>query len=138
MKKQYILCFSFLLSVQNFINADSKIFPKRGEIYWVDFTASQGTEIKKKRPAIIISNNKLNKDSTRVIVLPLTSQKTTNIMPFEVLIKVNNKNGKILCDQITSIDKSKLGQKICLCEESVITKINKCLKTVLVLDKLKS
>ena len=97
--------------------------PKRGEIYWVDFSElegdnkSSGTEINgKERPALIISVDWYNDGYTRVAILPFSS-KVKNIRVFELYLgKVvindpKNRESKVMCDQIRAIDKKKLGKK---------------------------
>lgn len=46
-------------------------FPKRGSVYWIAFEPSQGTELQKTRPAVMISNDLFNKNLSRVIVAPI-------------------------------------------------------------------
>ncbi len=46
---------------------------QRGEVWWVEFDPAVGSEIRKTRPGIIVSNNAANRNLTRVIVVPLTS-----------------------------------------------------------------
>jgi hypothetical protein len=60
---------------------------KRGEVWWVDFDPALGSEIKKRRPAIIVSNDSANRNLSRVIVVPLTSN-VSNVFPGEALIKI--------------------------------------------------
>ena len=110
-----------------------KKFPKRGEIYWVQLDPAVGSEIKKTRPALIISNNAGNEISSRVIVAPITST-ISYILPFEVPITIKNNEGKILLDQIRSIDKSRLGSRIGTCQKELIEQIDLALKIVLALD----
>jgi mRNA interferase MazF len=82
---------------------------KRGDIFWVKFDKkSVGTEIRKPRPAVIISNDWQNEVSKRVIVLPLSTNTKKVYYPIELLIN----NGKIMCDQVKSIDKQRLGDKM--------------------------
>lgn len=107
-----------------------KKFPIRGEIYWVNLDPTIGSEIKKTRPAIIISNNAGNEVSGRVIIAPITSS-IAKLFPFEVAITLKNKKGKILLDQIRTIDKIRLGSKIGSCEKSTLKSIDEALKIVL-------
>ncbi len=104
-------------------------FPKRGEIYWVNLDPTVGSEINKKRPAIIISNDAGNEFSRRVIIAPITS-KASKIFPFDVAIQVGSKKGKILLDQVRSIDKIRLGKKIESCDSEILDQINEVLKIV--------
>lgn len=52
----------------------------RGEVWWVDFEPAVGGEIRKKRPAIVVSNDKANKYLNRLQVVPVTS-KTGRLYP---------------------------------------------------------
>lgn len=108
-------------------------YPMRGDIYWVKLDPTVGSEINKLRPAVIISNNAGNQVSSRVIVAPVTS-KASKIFPFEVPITVENKQGKILLDQIRSIDKLRLVEQITTCDDETIEAIDEALKLVLALD----
>jgi mRNA interferase MazF len=79
----------------------------RGEIWWVEFEPAIGSEIKKTRPAVIVSNDAANRNLTRVIVIPLTSS-IGNIYPGEAIIKINGKESKAMADQIMATDKTRL------------------------------
>ena len=46
---------------------------KRGEVWWVEFDPSVGREVRKRRPAVIVSNDAANRNLARVVVAPLTS-----------------------------------------------------------------
>lgn len=107
-------------------------FPRRGDIYWVNLDPTIGTEINKKRPAMIISNDAANEFSKRVIVAPITSQ-ATKIFPFEVLITLKDKSGKILLDQIRSIDKTRLENKLDTAGTVTLLEVDTALKMVLAL-----
>lgn len=104
--------------------------PKRGDIYWVAFDPSQGTEIQKTRPAAIISNNLLNKNLNKVIVAPITSN-VANIFDFDCAVTVEGKEGKIMLDQLRSIDKSRLKKKIQTLDANTIEQLETALKITL-------
>jgi mRNA interferase MazF len=80
---------------------------KRGEVWWVNFDPAVGGEIRKQRPAVIISNDAANKHLNRVQVVPLTSQ-VGQIYPSEAPITLNGKPGKAMADQLTTVSKERL------------------------------
>lgn len=91
-------------------------FPRRGEIYWVHLDPSLGSEIAKTRPALVISNDIGNELAERVIVAPISSSGTARVYPFEVLLEPADsglpKASKVLLDQIRTVDKQRLGNRI--------------------------
>lgn len=105
-------------------------YPKRGEIYWVNLDPAIGTEIKKTRPALIVSNDLANQYARRVIVAPITSS-VSQVFPFEVAIEIANKRGKIMLDQIRSVDKIRLGKRLVMCDFATIHSVDRALKIVL-------
>lgn len=84
---------------------------RRGEIWWVNFDPSVGQEIKKKRPAVILSNNVSNKYLKRYQVIPVSTQ-INKIYPSEVKIKIKGKDGKVMADQLTTVSELRFLQKI--------------------------
>ena len=86
-------------------------FPKRGDIYWVSLDPTLGSEIRKTRPALVISNDIGNELSSRVVVAPITSS-VHKIYPFQVKVELEGKICKILLDQIRTVDKARLKNKM--------------------------
>ena len=84
---------------------------KRGEVWWVEFDPSIGTEIKKTRPAIIISNDSANRHLSRVVVVPVTSN-IERIYPSEFLVSINGSQNKGMSDQIMAADKARLKSRV--------------------------
>ena len=84
---------------------------KRGEIYYADLNPTIGSEINKKRPVLIISNNANNNASTTLTVLPLTSN-VIKVYPFEIALPAKlsglPKDSKIQCQQIRTISKLRI------------------------------
>ena len=85
--------------------------PRRGDVYWVNLDPVVGSEIRKTRPAVIVSNDSCNRYGTRVVVLPITGN-VESLYPGEALVEVKGKPGRALGDQIRSIDKSRLRTRV--------------------------
>lgn len=83
---------------------------KRGEVYWVNLDPTFGTEIKKTRPALIVSPNDLNEALPRVIIAPLTSKGQP--LGCRPEVNFNNRPSRLLLDQIRSVDKRRLLEKM--------------------------
>lgn len=85
--------------------------PRRGEVWWVSFDPSVGGEIRKTRPALVLSNNAANAVLNRVIVVPLSSQ-TAKIYPGEAMVTLNGEHSKAKTDQIATASKQRLRDKM--------------------------
>jgi len=84
---------------------------KRGDVWWVEFDPAVGSEVRKRRPAVIVSNDAANRNLARVIVVPLTSN-TTRIYPGEALVSVGGAQSKAMADQIMAADKGRLTSQL--------------------------
>ncbi len=84
---------------------------RRGEIWWVNFDPAIGAEIKKIRPAVIVSNDISNQYSQRVQVVPVTSS-TAKLYPPECYITIDNKTSKVMADQIMTVSKRRLSSQM--------------------------
>ena len=80
---------------------------KRGEVWWVSFDPSIGGEIKKKRPAVIVSNDASNRHLNRIQVVPLTSN-VERVFPSEALVRLKGETRKAMADQIATVSKHRL------------------------------
>lgn len=106
---------------------------KRGSVYWVNLDPSIGSESKKLRPAVVISNNIQNELSDRVVVVPITS-KVDRVYPFEVKTIIEGKIAKIMADQIRAVDKVRFTKYICEISRDTMQALEEAVKLTLNLD----
>jgi mRNA interferase MazF len=83
---------------------------RRGEVYWVNLDPTVGTEIKKTRPALVVSPDDMNAMLPRVIVAPITSKGQPLGCRPEVVF--DGKSARILLDQVRCVDKKRLAGKL--------------------------
>jgi mRNA interferase MazF len=103
---------------------------KRSEVWWVNFDPSVGGEIKKKRPAVIISNDASNKFLNRVQVVPITS-KTERIYPSESVVVFQGEERKAMADQLATVSKSRLFRRAGILSQEDMRKIEEAVKVQL-------
>ncbi len=83
----------------------------RGEVWWVNFGPAVGGEIRKHRPAVILSNDLANKHLNRVQVVPLTTQ-AGKLYPSEAAVTIVGRLNKAMADQLTTASKERLTKKM--------------------------
>ena len=83
----------------------------RGEVWWVSFDPAVGGEIRKRRPAVILSNDLANKHLNRVQVVPLTAQ-VGKLYPSEAAVTIAGRPNKAMADQLTTASKERLTKKM--------------------------
>ncbi len=82
----------------------------RGDVYWVELDPTVGSEIQKTCPCLIVSPDDMNRELPRVIIAPITSKGQPLGCRPEVV--VNGKMGRVLLDQIRTVDKKRLKSKM--------------------------
>lgn len=96
--------------------------PDQGDVVWLEFDPQKGHEIKKKRPALVVSPKSYNSLTNLALVVPITSK--VKGYPFEILIESKKTKGVILADQIRSLDwRARNASKITTLSKSVIDQI---------------
>ncbi|MBS5115469.1 MAG: type II toxin-antitoxin system PemK/MazF family toxin [Erysipelotrichaceae bacterium] len=105
----------------------------RGDIYYADLSPVIGSEQGGYRPVLILQNNKGNKFSTTVIVAPISSKVQKNKIPTHVLIENEELERKsiVLLEQIRTIDKKRIFDKVGSVEKEKMDLINEAIKTSL-------
>ena len=99
----------------------------RSEVWWVNFDPSIGGEIKKKRPAVIISNNASNKFLNRVQVVPLSS-KTERLYPSEAAVIFEGRESKAMADQMATLSKARLFRRAGIISPDDMHKVEEAVK----------
>ncbi len=103
----------------------------RGEVYWVDWDPARGSEQSGTRPALIVQNNTGNQLSSTTIVVALTTRSMKRRYPFHVPVPAGTlqKDGTIMCEQIMTIDQSRLVEKrIALLPDNVMDEVDEALR----------
>jgi mRNA interferase MazF len=96
---------------------------KRFDVFLVNLDPTIGSEIKKTRPAVIISPDSMNLSRLKtVIIAPMTSKIKDNF-PTRVLIEFKDKKGQIALDQLSSIDRTRIVKKLGVIEREAQNKV---------------
>ena len=111
---------------------NTKLEIKRGYLYYADLSPVVGSEQGGIRPVLIIQNDIGNKYSPTVIVAAITSQINKAKLPTHIEISANeyglNKDSVILLEQIRTIDKKRLREKIGCLDKNMMLKVNNSLQ----------
>lgn len=107
---------------------------KRGEVWWVEFDPRVGSEIRKTRPAVIVSNDSANRHLSRVIVIPMTGT-VDRVYPGETLVVVGGTHSKVVADQIMAADKARLKRQLGTLSKSDMAAVDDAIRVQLALPK---
>ena len=111
---------------------------KRGELYYADLSPVVGSEQGGVRPVLVVQNDVGNKYSPTVIAAAVTSKINKAKLPTHVELEASAyhmvKDSVILLEQLRTIDKKRLKDKVCHLDASILEKIDSALKISLELD----
>lgn len=111
---------------------------KRGDIFYADLRPVVGSEQGGIRPVLILQNDIGNRHSPTVICAAVTSKMKKAKLPTHVELKAApmalEKDSVILLEQVRTIDKARLRDKVCHLEDGVLDKVERALKISLDLD----
>lgn len=111
---------------------------KRGEIYYANLSPAVGSEMDKRRPILIVSNDANNRAANTVTILPLTSN-VTRIYPFEVLLNPEDSGlstpSKVQAQQVRTISKQRINSEtVGIVSEEIMLLVDAAIKLHLDLD----
>ncbi|GAQ25251.1 type II toxin-antitoxin system PemK/MazF family toxin [Tepidanaerobacter syntrophicus] len=116
----------------------NNVLVRRGEIFYADLNPVVGSEQGGIRPVLIVQNDVGNKYSPTVIIAAITSQIDKAKLPTHVELPSKDygleKDSVILLEQLRTIDKRRLKQKITILDQEIMKKVDKALKVSLGLD----
>ena len=106
---------------------------RRGDVYYADLSPVVGSEQGGVRPVVVVQNDKGNRYSKTIIVAPISKKMSKPPIPTHVIFSDDSLSyvSMILCEQLRTIDKKRLGQWICTLDEKTLEKINLAIRVSL-------
>ena len=102
---------------------------RRGDIFWVDIAPGIGSVIQGRRPAVIVSNDLNNQHADTCEVVYLTGNTSKKPMPTHTFVICGERVSLAICEQISTVSVSQLGEFIARCTETELYRIDRCLAT---------
>ena len=87
------------------------VVPRRGEVWWASLDPTQGSEIRKTRPCLVLSANALNRLRSTVIVVPLSTAAQAH-PPVTVAVGCRQRDAVAVIDQVRAVAKHRLREKV--------------------------
>ncbi len=110
---------------------------RRGDVYYADLSPVVGSEQGGMRPVVIIQNDKGHRYSKTVIVAPVSTRMSKPPIPTHVIFSDDALHyvSMILCEQVRTIDKKRLGQWLCHLSGETLEKVDQAIKISLGLER---
>jgi mRNA interferase MazF len=106
--------------------------PRRGSIWWVDLDPTRGSEIRKQRPAVVLSADGLNRVRRTVVVVPLSTGPAPRA-PIVVAVPSAGEASVAVCDQVRAVDRTRLLRSAGLLSRADLRAVEDGVRAVLVL-----
>jgi len=107
------------------------IWPRRGEVYLLDFAPATGHEMTGPHPCVIVQNDVGNQHSSLLIVVAVTSNLRAASLPIAVLAQAGegglSRDSVIHCGHVYTVDKARLGRRIGLLDAARLAEVNRAL-----------
>lgn len=101
----------------------------RGQIYYADLSAVKGSEQGGYRPVLIVQNDRGNRYAPTTIAVPLTTRQTKKVIPTHVNMDVRGIPNTALCEQVRTIDKSRLkGEAVAVLDSLTMQEVDRAMK----------
>lgn len=129
---------TFYIEILNTYWSVKMLIIKRGDVYYADLRPVVGSEQGGIRPVVVVQNEAGNRHSSTVIIAAITSQMNKAKLPTHVEMDAKRchmiKDSVILLEQVRTIDKKRLREKVCHLDDGMIAKVNHALRISLELD----
>jgi mRNA interferase MazF len=100
------------------------------DVYLINLDPTTGHEIKKTRPCLVISPDEMNDNLQTIIIAPMTTK--SHDYPSRVKVDFQNKTGWIVLDQIRTVDKKRLTEKLGIIDRKTVQRVKSVIKEMLV------
>lgn len=104
--------------------------PKRGEVWWVKLDPTVGSEIRKTRPCVVVTNDVFNRRRNTVIVVPISSSERVSL-PLTVAVHTDKIRGVAAIEQVRAVSKERMTTQLDVLGEDLMQQIASALKTLL-------
>lgn len=123
---------SVTLKSENISKGGDSMALKRGEIFFAELNPVQGSEQGGIRPVLVVQNDVGNSHSPTTIVLPITSRLNKAKLPTHVRLSKGEsglaRDSVVLAEQIRTIDKRRLQQKVAVLDEKSMRRVNQAME----------